>query len=88
ILMTFGMTLIVFQTVPVTDFNPFHLSGYTVIFYTWICEVFAYIILGKIEDIALKAKYGDEFIEYKNTVYFMFPTIKLKKNDYKHEIEK
>ena len=88
ILMTFGMTLIVFQTTPVVEFNPFHLRGYTVIFYTWIGEVLAYIILGKIEDIALKAKYGDEFVEYKNTVSFMFPTIKLKKNDSKYEIEK
>ena len=80
ILMTFGMTLIVFQTTPVVDFNPFHLSGYTVIFYTWIGEVLAYIILGKIEDVALKAKYENEFVEYKNRVSFMFPTIKLKKN--------
>ena len=88
ILMTFGMTLIVFQTTPVVDFNPFHLRGYTVIFYTWICEVLAYIVLGKIEDIALKAKYVEKFVEYKNTVSFMFPTIKLKKNDSKHKNEK
>ena len=88
ILMTFGMTLIVFQTTPVVDFNPFRLGGFTIIFYTWVGEVLAYIILGKIEDIALKAKYGDEFLKYKNTVSFMFPTVKLKKNDSKHEIEK
>ena len=87
ILMTFGMTLIVFQTTPVVDFNPFHLRGYTVIFYTWIYEVLAYIILGKIEDIALKAKFMDKFVEYKNKVSFMFPTIKLKKNDSKYKIE-
>jgi len=86
--MTFGMTLIVFQTAPVVYFNPFHLEGYTIIFYTWIGEVLAYIILGKIEDIALNVKYGDKFIEYKNTVFFMFPIIKLKKNDSKHGIEK
>ncbi len=88
ILMTFGMTLIVFQTTPVVEFNPFQLSGYTVIFYTWICEVLAYIILGKIEDIALKAKYGVKFVEYKNAVSFMFPTIKLKKKDSKYKNEK
>ena len=88
ILMTFGMTLIVFQTTPVVDFNPFNLKGYTVIFYTWICEVLAYIILGKIEDIALKAKYGEEFVIYKNTVSFMFPTIRLKKKDSTHKNEK
>jgi len=88
IIMTFGMTIIVFQTTPVVDFNPFHLRGYNVIFYTWIIEVLAYIILGKIEDIALKAKYGEKFIDYRNTVFFMFPTIKLKKNILKHGIEK
>ncbi len=88
ILMTFGMTLIVFQTTPVVDFNPFNLRGYTVIFYTWICEVLAYVTLGKIEDIALKAKYGEEFVIYKNTVSFMFPTIKLKKKDSNHKDEK
>jgi len=88
ILMTFGMTIIVFQTTPVVDFNPFFLGGYTVIFYTWIIEVLAYVILGKIEDIALKSKYGDDFIDYRNTVFFMFPTIKLKKNNLNHEIEK
>ena len=86
--MTFGMTLIVFQTRPVVDFNPFNLSSYTVIFYTWICEVLAYIILGKIEDIALKAKYGEKFVEYKNAVSFMFPTIKLKKKDSTRKNEK
>jgi len=88
ILMTFGMTLIVFQTTPVVEYNPFHLSGYTIILYTWVIEVLAYIILGKIEDIALKAKYGDKFLEYKNNVSFMFPTVNLKKKEFKHGIEK
>ena len=88
ILMTFGMTLIVFQTTPVVEYNPFYLNGHTIILYTWVIEVLAYIILGKIEDIALKAKYGDKFLEYKNTVSFMFPTVKLKKKDFKHGIEK
>jgi protein-S-isoprenylcysteine O-methyltransferase Ste14 len=74
------MSLIVFQTAPVVIFNPFNLGGYIVIFYTWIGEVLAYIILGKIEDMALESKYGEEFLKYKNTVSFMFPTIKLKKN--------
>ena len=85
IFITFGMTLIVFQTTPVFDFNPFYPYGYTVIFYTWIGEVLAYIILGKIEDIALESKYGEDYLKYKNTVSFMFPTIKLKKNNSKHE---
>ncbi len=86
ILMTFGMTSIVFQTTPVVEYNPFHLNDYMIIFYTWVIEVLAYIILGKIEDIALKAQYGDNFLEYRNTVSFMFPTVKLKKKDFKHGI--
>lgn len=85
IFITFGMTLIVFQTTPVINFNLFHPYDYIVIFYTWIGEVLAYIILGKIEDIALESKYGEEYLKYKNTVSFMFPTIKLKKNNSKHE---
>ena len=85
IFITFGMTLIVFQTTPVIDFNPFHPYGHIVIFYTWIGEVLAYIILGKIEDIALESKYGEEYLKYKNTVSFMFPTIKLKQNNSKDE---
>ena len=68
ILMTFGMTLIVFETTPVVVFNPFHLGGYEIIAYTWIGEVLAYIVLGKIEDIALESKYGEEYLKYKNTV--------------------
>jgi len=85
IFITFGMTLIVFQTTPVINFNLFHPYDYIVIFYTWIGEVLAYIILGKIEDIALESKYGEEYLKYKNTVSFMFPTIKLKQNNSKDE---
>ena len=42
--------------------------------------VLAYIILAKIEDYALKAKYGDKFSEYANDVAFMIPFLKLKRN--------
>jgi len=82
------MTLVAFQTSPIFNFNLYNIDNNTVLLYIWIGEVLAYIILGKIEDFALKAKYGDEFLKYKNTVSFMFPTIKLKKNDSKHGIEK
>jgi len=88
IIMTFGMTSVAFQTYPIFNFDPYYISGYTIIFYIWITEILAYVFLGKIEDIALKAKYGDEFLEYVNNVPFMFPTIKLKKNNFDHEIEK
>jgi protein-S-isoprenylcysteine O-methyltransferase Ste14 len=80
IIMTFGMTLIAFQTSPVFNFNIGHLNGYTVLLFIWIGEVLAYIILAKIEDFALKAKYGDKFLEYINDVALMIPFLKLKRN--------
>lgn len=79
IIMTFGMTLVAFQTSPIVDFNPFNISSYTVILFIWIVEVLAYVILGKIEDIALKSKYSDEYLKYANRVPFMFPVLRLNK---------
>ena len=79
IIMTFGMTLIAFQTSPIFNFNLGYLNGYTVLLYIWIGEVLAYIVLAKIEEIALKAKYGDKFLEYANDVAFMIPFLKLKR---------
>ena len=54
-----------------------HIDGFTFIFLIWIGEVTAYILLAKIEEYALKAKYGDEYIEYANNVSFMIPFLKL-----------
>ena len=79
IIMTFGMTLVAFQTNPIVDFNPFNISSYTIILLIWIVEVLAYVILGKIEDIALKSKYRDEYLKYANRVPFMFPILRLNK---------
>ena len=79
IIMTFGMTLVAFQTNPIVDFNPFNISSYTIILLIWIVEVLAYVILGKIEDIALKSKYRDEYLKYANRVPFMFPVLRLNK---------
>ena len=78
IIMTFGMTVVAFQTSPIFNFLPFYIDGYTFLFLMWIGEVLAYIFLGKIEEIALKAKYGDGFLEYANDIPFMFPFLKLK----------
>jgi protein-S-isoprenylcysteine O-methyltransferase Ste14 len=74
------LTLITFETSPVFNFYLGDLNGYTVILYIWIGEVLAYIVLGRIEEVALKAKYGDQFIKYAIDVPFMFPFIKIKKN--------
>jgi len=84
IIMTLGMTLIVFQTSPIFNFN-LNIDGFTFIFLIWIGEVLAYIILAKIEDYALKAKYGDEFLDYANNVSFMFPFLKLNRKKIKKE---
>ena len=80
IIMTFGMTLIAFQTSPIFNFNLGYLNGYTVLLYIWIGEVLAYIVLAKIEEIALKAKYGDKFLEYRNRVAFIIPFLKIQGN--------
>ena len=85
IIMTFGLTVITFETSPVFNFDIANLNGYTIIFYIWIGEVLAYIVLGKIEDIALKAKYGDQFSKYANDVLFMVPSLKLKRYKIKKE---
>lgn len=79
IIMTFGMTLIVFKTSPIVNFD-LGIDVYTFMFLIWTGEVLAYIILAKIEDYALKAKHGDEFLDYANNVSFMFPFLKLKRN--------
>jgi protein-S-isoprenylcysteine O-methyltransferase Ste14 len=78
IAITFGLTLIVFETSPVFNFDLGNLNPYTAILYIWILEVIAYIVLGKIEDVALKSKYKDQFIEYANEVSFMVPFLKSK----------
>ncbi len=80
IIMTLGMTLVAFQTSPVFEFPVYNVDGHTIIFIVWICEVLAYIFLGKIEELALKAKYGDEFLEYASDVSFMIPFLKVKRN--------
>ncbi|MFX1589883.1 MAG: methyltransferase family protein [Promethearchaeota archaeon] len=79
IIMTFGMTLIVFHTSPIINFN-LSIDSFTFIFIIWIAEVIAYIILAKIEDYSLKAKYRDEYIDYANNVSLMIPFLKLKRN--------
>jgi len=79
IIMTLGMTLVAFQTSPIFDFIVYNVEGHTILFLIWIGEVLAYIILGKIEELSLKAKYGDKFLEYVNKVSFMIPFFKINK---------
>ncbi len=80
IIMTFGMTIVAFQTSPIFYFNLGYLNAYSVLLYIWIAEVILYLVLAKIEEIALKAKHGEKFLEYVNNVAFMIPFLKFKRN--------
>jgi protein-S-isoprenylcysteine O-methyltransferase Ste14 len=79
IIITFGMTLISFQTSPIVNFN-FTIDTYTFIILIWIGEVLAYIALAKIEECALKTKYRKKYLDYVNKVSFMIPFLKLRRN--------
>jgi len=78
--MTLGMTIVAFQTSPIFEFAVSYESGFSILFLIWIGEVVAYILLGVIEEFALKAKYGDEFLEYRNKVAFIVPFLKILDN--------
>jgi protein-S-isoprenylcysteine O-methyltransferase Ste14 len=73
IIMTFGMTLVAFQTSPIFYFPIFDINAYSMILMIWVIEVLVYIFLAKIEDFALRNKFGKEFIDYQNYVGFMIP---------------
>ena len=77
IIMTLGMTAVAFQTSPIFEFTVSYENRFSILFFIWIGEVLAYILLGKIEEIALKSKYGDEFLEYRNRVDFIIPFLKI-----------
>ena len=80
IIMTLGMTIVTFETSPIFEFPVSYENRFNVLVFIWIGEVLAYILLGKIEEIALKAKYGDVFLEYRNKVAFIIPFLKIKGN--------
>ena len=74
IILTFGLTSISLQTSPIVHlYIPLEISGYLLIFYTWIAEVLAYAFLAKVEEHALKSKYGAEYLEYASKSGFMMP---------------
>lgn len=75
IIMTLGLTLFcVRATSPVSIISGI-MVDFSGILFIWIAEVLLYIILGKIEDLSLKAKFGGEFLEYAEKVSFMLPFI-------------
>ena len=85
ITMTLGMTIVAFQTSPIFEFPVSYENSFSILFFIWIGEVLAYILLGKIEEIALKSKYGDEFLEYRNKVAFIIPFLKIQGNKIEKE---
>jgi protein-S-isoprenylcysteine O-methyltransferase Ste14 len=80
IIMTLGMTIVVFQTSPIFEISVSYEYRYSILTLIWIIQVVAYLILGKIEEFALKAKYGDKFLEYKSKVAFIIPFLKFRRN--------
>jgi len=80
IIMTLGMTIVAFQTSPIFEFSVSYENRFSILFFIWIGEVLAYMLLGKIEEIALKSKYGDKFLEYRNRVAFIIPFLKIQSN--------
>ena len=80
IIMTLGMTIVAFQTSPIFEISVPYENRFNILIFIWIIEVIAYILLGSIEEIALKAKYGDKFLEYRNRVAFIIPFLKIQGN--------
>ncbi len=80
IIMTLGMTIVTFETSPIFEFPVSYENRFNDLVFIWIGEVLAYILLGKIEEIALKSKYRNEFLEYRNKVAFIIPFFKIKGN--------
>ena len=77
IILTLGMTLVVFNTSPIINITIPNFNHKAFIFTIWIGQTFAYIFLAKIEEIALKAKYQEVYTEYKNNTPFLLPFIKI-----------
>jgi protein-S-isoprenylcysteine O-methyltransferase Ste14 len=77
--MTLGFTITSLETTPVNIIFPREIFKSSWIVYIWIAESIAYILLAKIEDLSLKAKYGEEFLNYVIKVPFMFPFFNLNK---------
>jgi len=81
IIMTLGLTLICLNTTPIYPFVQEPLYDKSWILFIWIAEALIYVLLAKIEDLSLKAKYGEDFLNYAIKVPFMFPIFNLNKNE-------
>jgi protein-S-isoprenylcysteine O-methyltransferase Ste14 len=81
IIMTFGLTMICLNTSPVFPFIHELSNELTWVVSIWIIEALIYLLLAGIEDLYLESKYKGNYLEYKNTVAFIIPFLKLKKKD-------
>ena len=77
IIMTLGLTLFCLRTTSPISIVPGIMVDYSWIIFIWVAEVILYIMLGKIEDLSLKAKFEGEFLEYVEKVSFMLPFLNL-----------
>jgi len=77
IIMTLGLTLFCVRTTSPVSILPGIMVDYSWIIFIWIVEVILYIILGKIEELSLKAKFERDYLEYVKKVSFMLPFLNL-----------
>ncbi|MCK4237680.1 MAG: DUF1295 domain-containing protein [Candidatus Lokiarchaeota archaeon] len=77
IIMTLGLTLFCLRTTSPISIVPGIMVDYSWIIFIWVAEVVLYIMLGKIEDLSLKAKFEGEFLEYAKNVSFMLPFLNI-----------
>ncbi len=73
IIMTFSLTMISLNTSPINPFSSNMEYNYVLLFFIWIIETLAYILLAKLEEFWLSKKHGGKYIQYKNSVGFMLP---------------
>ena len=73
IILTFGLTMISLNTSPIIPFTDEFGSYKDFVVLIFLFEVLAYVLLAKIEELWLKYKYGEKYLDYKKKVGFLFP---------------
>lgn len=83
IIMTFGMNLYVLETqpiIPIRGFENLEVGTYFIIL-VWVLQVAAYIVLAKIEERHLSKTIGPRYQKYRESVPFIIPFTKPRKNE-------
>jgi len=76
IVMTLVLTLLSLNTSPIMPITLNEQVAHIIIVFIWLAEVFVYIILAKIEELYLKSKFGEIYLNYSNKVPFIIPFMK------------